>query len=79
MAFPAYGRELVQQGYRFLERGICDGCGASIEWWRTPLKRQMPMNRMQSPDDPAISHWATCCVPKKFKKKPGPQKQGPGT
>jgi hypothetical protein len=75
MAFPVNGREMEQQGYKFMDHGVCDGCGAPIEWWLTPRRRQIPMNPMNGQDAPAISHWATCCVPQKFKKKPGPQKQ----
>lgn len=71
MPFPRNADEMRSQGYTFLNHGECDGCHEQIEWWRTPQKRQMPMNRMPELYTPAVPHWANCPEAGHFRKKAG--------
>ncbi len=61
MKIPRNAQEMREQGYRFLELGICDVCGKTVEWWNTPKQKQIPMNQMHSPKWPAEEHWAENC------------------
>lgn len=70
MPFPESARQMHEQGYRFLEQGICDGCHQIIEWWRTPKGRQIPMEPMLTPESPATAHWANCPMVEQLRKKP---------
>ena len=62
MELPANAAEMKARGYRFLERGVCDGCGKPVEWWRTPQHLEIPMNPMFTEKYPAESHWETCAM-----------------
>ena len=63
MGFPKTDNELTKAGYTFEGKGKCKGCGAEIEWFRTPKGKAMPI-------DPGTMepHWSTCPVAKDFRK-----------
>ena len=68
--FPKTNGEMLLRGY---EPGSgsyakCRGCGADIEWWKTPTGRALPMNPMPTPETPAVAHWATCTDPNRFRR-----------
>jgi hypothetical protein len=60
MSLPANAAELKRRGYTFLETGECDACHCPVEWWRTPKKRQIPLDAMLSPDSTPRNHWSGC-------------------
>lgn len=67
MAFPTTLEELIAAGYGFKNHGTCRGCGADLEWWRSPRGRSMPMNPMHAGGDQAVAHWATCPQAESFR------------
>ena len=66
--------------------GVCRGCRAPIDWYRTTHGRAMPMNGGAKPMDAidgppregvfasADSHWATCPKREQFKKSAPPHR-----
>jgi hypothetical protein len=40
-----------------------------MEFWNTPEGKSIPMDCMSDPDSPAVSHFATCPVADRFRKK----------
>ena len=69
MSFPANYQEMKVQGYSFLSLEACRGCGLTIEFWRTPADKRIPMNVMDQPTSPAVSHFATCSKASQFRRK----------
>lgn len=68
MPFPATRYEMEERGYQFKHAAPCKGCAKSIHWYRTPTGRMMPMDPMDGPDSPAVSHFSTCPEASRFKK-----------
>ena len=68
MSFPYNYSEMKTQGYAFLSMDSCRGCGRAIEFWRTPAGKSIPMDPMDQPDSPAISHFATCTKASQFRR-----------
>lgn len=60
MLFPETSDALKAAGYQWQNDGVCKGCGADIEWWRTPQGKYLPMDPMERGSSRAISHFATC-------------------
>lgn len=69
MSFPKNRAEMLVQGYTPAGRDRCRSCNVSIEFWITPAKRRIPMNVMQDDGAMAVSHWATCKTPERFRRK----------
>lgn len=63
MPFPRTDSDLKAAGYEYDNTSHCRGCGAEIEWWRTPKGRLIPL-------DPGTmeAHFATCPKAKDFRK-----------
>jgi hypothetical protein len=70
MPFPATLAALEAAGYTRMVYTRCSGCGAAMEFWRTPGGKRIPMNPMSSPEAEAVSHFATCTSAAKFRKPP---------
>ena len=66
MAFPETLDELKAAGYVLDGYGNCWGCGAIIQWFKTPRGKRMPMD--VDADGNAEPHWATCPNAKDFRK-----------
>lgn len=68
--FPKTRRELMLRGYVAGSgtHARCQACAASIEFWRTPTGKVIPMDPMPTLESPAIAHWSTCTDPKRFRK-----------
>lgn len=68
MAFPKTLDELRSQGYVFIEHAPCRGehCTVTIEWWKTPKGKRMPM------DVDAVgnvkAHWTSCVDAEDFRR-----------
>lgn len=67
MAFAKTLDELLSKGYEFKDHAECRGCGDAIEWWRTPLGKNIPMNPMQKGSDAAVPHWTSCTEADSFR------------
>jgi hypothetical protein len=63
MPFPRTDIDLTAQGYEYESKTRCRGCGAEIEFWRTPKGKHMPL-------DPGTlePHWAHCPKAEAFRK-----------
>jgi hypothetical protein len=70
MPFPKDREAMEKQGYRREFYSRCRGCHAAMEWWYSPAGKRLPMDPMEHPDTPAISHFATCPEAQKFRKEP---------
>lgn len=68
MPFPRNRAEMIKQKYKPAPMAECRGCGALIEFWITPAGKNMPMDRMEKDDSPAITHFATCPKRDTFRK-----------
>lgn len=66
MPFPETVTELVAAGYKYESDSHCTGCGAAIEWYRTPKGKMMPMD--VDKDGNCEPHWGTCPKAKDFRK-----------
>jgi hypothetical protein len=66
MPFPTTIEELKAAGYVFENHANCRGCGETIEWWKTPRGKKMPMDVDQ--DGNCESHFSTCPNAKNFRK-----------
>lgn len=64
MPFPKTETELRAAGYEPPKEGSthCRGCGAEIEFWRTPKGKIIPLDA-----GTLESHWATCPKAKDFR------------
>jgi hypothetical protein len=69
MSFPKNRREMVAQGYTPAGRDRCRSCPVVIEFWMTPQQKRIPMNVMPTDDSQAVSHYATCKEPERFRRK----------
>ena len=69
MSFPKNRAEMLSQGYTPAGRDRCRSCLVTIEFWITPQKRRIPMNAMLDDKSQAVSHWATCPTPERFRRK----------
>jgi hypothetical protein len=61
---------MIAAGYERSYYSVCKGCKQAIEWWNTPNGQHIPMNSMNHPDSPAVSHFATCPNADQFRKEP---------
>jgi hypothetical protein len=57
--------ELRAAGYTFDNDAHCRGCGAAIEWWKTPKGKMIPMD--VTPEGDCEAHWANCPKAKDFR------------
>lgn len=73
--FPKTRAAMLVADYLYCHQGVCRGCGAKMEWWRTPTGAKMPMNPMLEEDSPAVPHWATCAEREQFQKKKSHEKR----
>lgn len=69
MSFPATRELMEQAGYKRRYYTRCRGCMRPMEFWNTPEGKSIPMDCMSDPDSPAVSHFATCPVADRFRKK----------
>lgn len=67
MPFPETVEEMKDAGYEFKNEGDCRGCRVRIQWWKTPLGRNIPMDVDE--DGNVQSHWASCPKAKDFRGK----------
>jgi hypothetical protein len=58
---------MLRAGYKKTGDGICKGCGAPIEWWKTTNGKSIPMNPAKDEHTPTEAHFATCPNSKDFK------------
>jgi hypothetical protein len=68
MKFPKNRAEMLEQGYTPAGRDRCRSCAVTIEFWITPKQKRIPMNVMPEETSAAISHFATCPEPERFRK-----------
>jgi hypothetical protein len=68
MAFPKKCDDLIPSGYTFEDYSHCRGCGAEIDWYRTPNGKKMPFDHMDKGSSPAVPHWSTCPEADSFRK-----------
>jgi hypothetical protein len=66
MRFPETITELAGAGYRFENDGVCKGCHAKIEWWKSPRGKMLPMD--VNGDGSCKPHWTTCPKAADFRK-----------
>jgi hypothetical protein len=66
MPFPETIDELKAAGYVFQDQAACRGCGAAIEFWKTPSGKLMPID--VDIDGNCESHFGTCPRAKDFRK-----------
>jgi hypothetical protein len=71
MSFPRNKAEMLSQGYTPAGSDRCRSCAVVIEFWMTPHQRRIPMNVMDGDSAEAVSHWATCPDPERFRRKAG--------
>lgn len=57
---PRTRMSLLKAGYIFKGHSNCRGCGAVIEWWRTPKLKNAPYDPMPFDGSFATSHFSTC-------------------
>jgi hypothetical protein len=78
MPLPTQVKELQAAGYAYEDKGVCGGCGAKIEFWKTPAGNLMPFRVFEireTESDPGskvvrldrITHFADCPQAKKFR------------
>ncbi len=65
---PQNRKGLVPKGYQFTGTGECAGCGRGVEWWKTPIGRKAPFDRMMHDDATAVIHFATCPKAQHFRR-----------
>lgn len=64
MPFPKTETELRAAGYEPpMMSTKCTGCGAEIEFWRTPKGKQIPLD-----SGTLEPHWSTCPKAEHFRK-----------
>jgi len=67
VAGPMSRQKLQLAGYRCQYERHCRLCEAMIEFWQTPAKKLIPLDRR--PDDTFMPHHATCPRAAEFRKK----------
>ena len=65
---PATRRGMIERGYVYTGNNTCSGCGAAIEWWKTPNQRSAPFDPMPLEYSFSRSHFATCTRRADFRK-----------
>jgi hypothetical protein len=65
--FPSTRHDMLRANYRKTGDGVCKGCSAPIEWWKTTNGRSIPMNPIANDNVVVEPHWATCPNAKDFK------------
>ena len=76
-AWPATRQWLVENGFTLEVRRRCSGkkCGMTIEFWRTPSGRLMPLNLADYRDQSSLRpHWEVCADQREFRGKPTEEK-----
>ncbi len=68
IAWPTTRHKLQLAGYHMQYARPCKLCRAQIEFWKTPAKKLIPLDRR--PDDTFMPHHATCPHADEFRKKP---------
>ena len=68
MGYPRTRAEMEERGYVRRAYTRCNGCGAAMEFWRTPSGKHQPMDVMPDPESKATSHFVTCPKALQFKK-----------
>lgn len=66
MPIPDTKSDLESFGYVWLNDSHCRGCGAPIQWWKTPRKNRIPFSVQQ--DGKMIPHFADCPKADQFRK-----------
>src|SRR5579872_4856279 len=66
MTWPAERQALVLAGYRFKYARPCRLCKATIEFWSTPNRKLIPLDRQA--DERRVPHWSTCPNAAEFRK-----------
>jgi hypothetical protein len=65
MPFPTTKDGLVKADYEPPKKSTkCTGCGAEIEFWRTPTGKFIPLD-----SGTLVAHWGTCPKADEFRKK----------
>jgi hypothetical protein len=70
MPFPATREAMEKKGYYRNCYTRCRGCNRPMEGWYSPAGHWMPMDPMERPDSPAVSHFSTCPKANEFRKGP---------
>jgi hypothetical protein len=70
MGFPETATALAEAGYKFKNESQCRGCGAQIQWWKTPRGKSLPMDApITKRDDAKLApHLKTCPKAEGFRK-----------
>ena len=70
--WPATRQWLDDNGYQLEARRRCAGrtCRTTIEFWRTPAGRLMPLNIVGNDTQFLQPHWETCVDQQQFRSKP---------
>ena len=68
MPYPKTRAEMEERGFIRAAFTRCQGCGAPMEFWRTPSGKNQPMDVMPDPESKAISHFVTCPKAQQFRK-----------
>lgn len=75
--WPRSRTELESKGWSFERRGRCSGktCLATIEWWRSPAGRWIPLEQTFKTDpNMLVAHHVMCPDVADFKQKPAAEK-----
>lgn len=64
--WPAERQALSVRGYRFKYARKCRLCPATIEFWSTPDRKLIPLDRQA--DERRVPHWSTCPAAAEFRK-----------
>ncbi len=57
--YPRNRKEMLRASYVKSGDGVCKGCGAAIEWWKTTRGKSMPFNPVPE-IGAAVIHGETC-------------------
>jgi len=68
MPFPKTLDELREAGYKYENGTDCKGCGAPIEFWRSPKRGDKGDKLIPMDYGTAMPHWSTCPVADQFRK-----------
>jgi len=76
-SWPATRQWLEENGFTFEARKRCNGktCGMTIEWYRTPAGRMLPLNIVAPNNAKELRpHWECCPDAQEFRSKPAPER-----